>query len=72
MSRISWMPSSASVSIAQVAAPTYEPVGPTFAPVAGGFVVGGPWMAMYQLAYEQALAMIGPSRFQRMLEPSMN
>lgn len=72
MSRISWTLASSSVSVAQAAVPTYEPVAAPFTPVTGGFMVGGPWAAMYRLAYEQALAMNGPSRFQKMLEPCMN
>jgi hypothetical protein len=30
------------------------------------------WDAIYRLAYEQGLAAVAPSAFQRMLEPSMN
>ena len=72
MSRISWMVPSASESVVQAHAPIHEHTNASFTPVAGGFMVGGPWVAMYRLAYEQALAMTGPSRFQRMLEPCMN
>jgi hypothetical protein len=30
------------------------------------------WAAIYRLAYEQLVTAIGPSRFQRALEPSLN
>lgn len=72
MSRISWNVASSSVSVSQVAPRGSEAVAGSFAPVAGGFMVGGAWATLYRLAYEQALAMTGPSRLQKMLEPCMN
>ena len=30
------------------------------------------WAGVYRLAYEQARASLGPSRFQAMLQPSLN
>ncbi len=72
MSRFSWTVVTSSVSVSQLSPAVSKAVAGSFTPVAGGLVVGGAWAAMYRLAYEQALATTGPSRFQKMLEPCMN
>jgi hypothetical protein len=52
-------------------------------PVAGQFVICAPfmwqvqpsaetWTAIYRLAYEQLVIALGPSKFQRALQPSLN
>ena len=37
-----------------------------------GAVVPAVWMDVYKVAYEQARASLAPSRFQVMLQPSLN
>lgn len=37
-----------------------------------GFVVPAAWTNVYRMAYEKAVASLAPSRFQVMLQPSVN
>ncbi|WP_165252149.1 hypothetical protein [Paludisphaera soli] len=74
MSRITWPVGSSKVSVSSSATSSAsEPTAAAFFPTAsGGFVVSGPWAAIYRLAYQQALAAREPSRFQKMMEPCWN
>ncbi len=72
MSRITW-PFSSAASVSSPVATASEPIAAAWLPTAsGGFVVAGPWAAIYRLAYERALAAQAPSRFQKMMEPCWN
>ncbi|MDG3006143.1 hypothetical protein [Paludisphaera mucosa] len=73
MSRITWSVPTSTASVSSVATSTHATrVTGSFVPTAGGFMVAGPWAAVYRLAYEQALAATQPSKFQKMLEPCWN
>lgn len=74
MSRISWTVPASSASAPPTSFPATGLAGTPayFTATAGGFVVAGPWAAIYRMAYEQALAAAAPSKFQKMLEPCWN
>lgn len=74
MSRFNWTDSSTATQVSTATATAMAcPAGVgSFQPSAGGFVVSGPWAEIYRLAYERALAMNAPSRFQKMMEPCWN
>ena len=74
MSRIKWPVSSASDTVSTPAriAPTAIGGAPWVQATPAGFVVSGPWAAVYQMAYLRTQEALAPSRFQKMMEPCWN